>query len=463
MNPSADDLRTRLATDLADLYEHGIPKDIKPGRDPALAELALALTDKPKEPLWESLVNALVLAADGARDDRQLSAGGILALYGIPVVDPYENPPKVNLNGRRDDAARLLRQRGGTRPYASGDSLRYAKFDIQPPPEDGKPPLLIDVARERLADALLDLATEKQFSYSGKFERPERRWRTAQSEPAVADIGQPLADEMVAEPTTGEAQGQEQAGGEDDEPARAEPPLIPVANADEVGPEPSTAGGAQEAASDDASPAAPRRWSRYAIGLGVVAAIAAVALAVILSGGGSDKHGRDVATAVGATRISSTTAAAEEHGFTSDTARLQLVAQVKLRGETEWSKEIEVQTGADIQWRLATKNVSNVPLMSVVVRDVMPPHLRLVPGSVRLIDAQNDRPMKNDPLFAGGFDIGNYERAGTQYIIFDTVTRDDFDGCDVRIRNIAHARSDQTAAEAGDWADAVIRKPGCDV
>jgi uncharacterized repeat protein (TIGR01451 family) len=143
------------------------------------------------------------------------------------------------------------------------------------------------------------------------------------------------------------------------------------------------------------------------------------------------------------------------------TPNLQLVKQVKVKGDANWSKNVTTKPGADVQWLLSTKDVSNATLTNVIVRDVLPPHVKLVPGSVRLVNTSGDKVQQDGPLFAGGFNVGNYAPGGTQYAIFDTTTLDDFSGCSVTIENVAHAHSDQTPNELTDVADVTIQKTNC--
>ncbi len=146
---------------------------------------------------------------------------------------------------------------------------------------------------------------------------------------------------------------------------------------------------------------------------------------------------------------------------TQPTPQLQLVKEVKVKGAPSWSKDVSTKPGTDVQWRLSTKDVSNANLNNVIVRDVLPPHVKVVPGSVRLINSASDKVQADNPLFAGGFNVGNYVPGSTQYVIFDTITQDDFNGCSVIIRNIAHARSDQTPTELTDTSDVTINKENC--
>lgn len=141
--------------------------------------------------------------------------------------------------------------------------------------------------------------------------------------------------------------------------------------------------------------------------------------------------------------------------------KLQLVKEVKVKGAQGWNKEVKTKPGTEVQWRLGTKDISNSNLNNVIVRDVLPPHVKLVPGSVRLINANSDKVQPDGPLFAGGFNVGNYVPGSVQYVIFNTTILDDFSACEARIRNVAHAKSDQTPTEETDSSDVVITKDNC--
>lgn len=145
-----------------------------------------------------------------------------------------------------------------------------------------------------------------------------------------------------------------------------------------------------------------------------------------------------------------------------ENTNLQLVKEVQIKGEQgKWRKEAAVKPGARVQWRLGTKNIGLDQLTNVNVRDVLPPHVDLVPGSVRMIDATQDTVQNDAPLFGGGLGLGTYPSGGIRYIIFDTTTKDDFQGCSVRIRNLAYAKSTQTPTEVSDSSDVVITKENC--
>jgi len=142
---------------------------------------------------------------------------------------------------------------------------------------------------------------------------------------------------------------------------------------------------------------------------------------------------------------------------------LQLVKQVKNVGDTTgWKKEVASKPGQESQWMLTTKNVGLDQLTDVSVRDILPPHVALVPGSVKITNADSQSyPQQDSPLFGNGLNLGTYPSGGGRYVLFKTKALDDFAGCSVRVRNIAKAKSAQNTTEISDYADVVITKENC--
>lgn len=144
------------------------------------------------------------------------------------------------------------------------------------------------------------------------------------------------------------------------------------------------------------------------------------------------------------------------------TPNIQLSKEVRKAGETQWHKEVAAKPGEEVQWKLATKNVSNADLTNVTLRDVLPPHVQLVSGSVRIIDASQDTVQQDGPLFTnnGMITAANQQPGGIRYVSFKTKTLGNFDGCEIRVRNVALVRTDQTPEQRDD-ADVIITKENC--
>ncbi len=131
--------------------------------------------------------------------------------------------------------------------------------------------------------------------------------------------------------------------------------------------------------------------------------------------------------------------------------------QVRIKGDTTWHKEVATKPGDTVQWLLTTDNSGDADLHNIVVRDVLPPHVSLVPGTVKWIDASQNAAQTDQPLFDGGINVGNYAPGGGFYMIFDTTVKGDFEEREVRVRNLGYVKSTETP-EKEDTADVIITR-----
>lgn len=134
--------------------------------------------------------------------------------------------------------------------------------------------------------------------------------------------------------------------------------------------------------------------------------------------------------------------------------------EVRMAGTKTWSEEAVTKPGDTVQWLLTTNNSGPVQLDATTVRDILPPHVQLVPGTIKRVDASRNEVLQNGPLFDGGYNLGSYGSGSGFYVMFDTKTLGDFEACEIRIRNRAFMKSDKTA-EMSDTADVVIKKENC--
>ncbi len=136
--------------------------------------------------------------------------------------------------------------------------------------------------------------------------------------------------------------------------------------------------------------------------------------------------------------------------------------QVRKKGDKTWVDSVNTKPGDEVEWLLTTQNTGDAVLNNVTVSDVLPPHVKLVNGSVKWIAPSQTVTQNDKPLFDGGINIGNYAKNGGAYIMFSTKVLGDLpaDKCEVRVRNIAHMKSDKTK-ETEDSADVVIKKDNC--
>lgn len=146
---------------------------------------------------------------------------------------------------------------------------------------------------------------------------------------------------------------------------------------------------------------------------------------------------------------------------------MALTKQVRktVAGQTGgWVKEVNATPGEKVDWLINTQNNSQAVLTDVVSRDVLPPHVEYVPGSLKFVNARlGSVPLANpDPLFGDGYNSGRYEAGDNSLITFTTVVKGDFEECQKRVRNVAYTKSKEYPTEVRDDADVVITREDCD-
>jgi hypothetical protein len=142
---------------------------------------------------------------------------------------------------------------------------------------------------------------------------------------------------------------------------------------------------------------------------------------------------------------------------------IRIADQVRMRASkpTPWHSVIYAKPGDDVQWLLNTSNGPWSTVYHVIIRDVLPPDLEVIPGSVVFINAHGHESLAPGPLFGDGYYNDGYHPGANTLIIFTTKVLGNFKGCRVIDRNQGFARSDQTPIEVTNDADVVITKPGC--
>ena len=145
------------------------------------------------------------------------------------------------------------------------------------------------------------------------------------------------------------------------------------------------------------------------------------------------------------------------------TSDLNIAKKVRkhVDGQTgNWSKEISVPAGTKVDYLIDTSNGGTATLKDVTTRDLLPPHTALVPGTVKYTNARGSATQADGPLFGGGIIGGQYNPNDNSLITFSAITKDDFQGCSVKVRNVAYAKS-STTPEINDTADVTITKENC--
>jgi uncharacterized repeat protein (TIGR01451 family) len=125
-------------------------------------------------------------------------------------------------------------------------------------------------------------------------------------------------------------------------------------------------------------------------------------------------------------------------------------------------EEVHAAPGDVVQWVLRVKDNAHRSFTRVTVRDVLPPHVRLVAGSVRLAGQTGEYAQRDTPLFGAGLITGSYDPGGARYLLWDGVIEPDFTGCAVGIENIALVSADNMPEQPRDSATVVqVGKQGC--
>jgi len=140
--------------------------------------------------------------------------------------------------------------------------------------------------------------------------------------------------------------------------------------------------------------------------------------------------------------------------------------QVAVSGQTSWGEKVSVKPGDNVKWLVSFANKGTAKLNAVTISDKLPPHLKVKHDSVKWIytgtNGKTQEVTQNDTQFftTGGIDFGAWNPNGGFYVRFETIAKDDFEGCEVVLRNIAYNNTAQTS-RIEDSADVTITKPNC--
>lgn len=140
---------------------------------------------------------------------------------------------------------------------------------------------------------------------------------------------------------------------------------------------------------------------------------------------------------------------------------LDIEKLVRKTGDKNWVKEVNASPGEEVEWVVNTQNNGQAAMTDVTTRDVLPPHVELVSGSVKYIDSHGTVQLQDGPFFAAGNNAGLYNPGNNTLVTFKTKLLGDFEECEVRVRNVAFAKSKEHQ-EIKDDADVIITKDDCE-
>jgi uncharacterized repeat protein (TIGR01451 family) len=101
---------------------------------------------------------------------------------------------------------------------------------------------------------------------------------------------------------------------------------------------------------------------------------------------------------------------------------VNVTTESELKGESnKWSTNNSAQAGATLRHIVSYQNTGNSAQKQVIIRDVLPAKVQLVPGTVMLYNTSNSNGVKvADTITDAGINIGNYGPGANAYVIFET-------------------------------------------
>jgi len=134
---------------------------------------------------------------------------------------------------------------------------------------------------------------------------------------------------------------------------------------------------------------------------------------------------------------------------------------VSVAGSGNWQPTLNAKVGDTVSFLLNYKNTSGVQANSVVLKDQLPAHLKVVPGTVKVYDS--NRPagqlLSDTGLFTIGVNVGDYGANGGGYIGYRAVVTNDFAAtdCNDTLVNSASAEAQGLAPIKGTASVIVTR------
>lgn len=102
--------------------------------------------------------------------------------------------------------------------------------------------------------------------------------------------------------------------------------------------------------------------------------------------------------------------------------------QVRHAGDKKWQDTIDAKVGDKVEFQIEYQNLSDGDQTHVVLRDILPPNLRYIPGSSKLKNASypNGATVNGDVLVGDdGFLVGDYTSGSNAFVMFTAEVVDD--------------------------------------
>lgn len=149
---------------------------------------------------------------------------------------------------------------------------------------------------------------------------------------------------------------------------------------------------------------------------------------------------------------------------------LSVDKKVTTPGSTNWTENLDIKmndaTDPTVSWLIEYKNTSKTMITNGVVRDTLPEHLKLVPGSVMHYDGNHPQgiAVADNGLFAGGVGVGNIAPGSNGYFRFRTTVKTPFtpQTCGTqKIPNVAEAEATGVPIVKDDASVTVTKDTNC--
>lgn len=130
---------------------------------------------------------------------------------------------------------------------------------------------------------------------------------------------------------------------------------------------------------------------------------------------------------------------APEPGFT-------ISKQVKKDGDSKFVESVEVKPGDTLKYRATFTNTGESQLKNVNLKDTLPQGISYVPGSVKIMNANNPNGASvpnGDNLFGNGINIGSYTAGSNAIVAYDAKVdvNDELPTCgENKLRNVVSAK-----------------------
>ena len=152
--------------------------------------------------------------------------------------------------------------------------------------------------------------------------------------------------------------------------------------------------------------------------------------------------------------------------FAPESSNFTVEKQVKKLATDTYSESVDVKPGDKVYYRIQFKNTGNKTLNNVNLRDQLPTGVSMVPGTLRVLNANNPNGAKvnnGDNLVTSGINTGSYASGTNAYFAFEAKVTDNLLSCGKNIMvntAIAQPEGETPKEDTADVTSSRECKPG---